>query len=60
MLQKYMLMLVSALLVLLIATAAAMTPEEARLIARVAADGNPGAQVLLAGLYGRGDGGYAQ
>lgn len=55
-----MLMLVSALLVLLIATAAAMTPEEARLIARVAADGNPGAQVLLAGLYGRGDGGYAQ
>jgi TPR repeat protein len=57
-LRKSILVLVPALLVLLIATAAAMTPEQAQLIANIAADGDPGAQVLLAGLYLRGDGGY--
>ena len=58
MLRKSILAFVPALLVLSIATAAAMTPEKAQLIAKIAADGNAGAQVLLAGLYLKGDGGY--
>ena len=45
---------------LLVAPAAAITPAEARLVERVAADGNAGAQVLLAGMHLRGEGGYAR
>ncbi len=38
----------------------AMTPEEAGLVAHAAQRGHVGAQVLLAGLYLRGDGGLAK
>lgn len=42
------------------AVAAAITPEEGSLIARLAERGSSGAQVLLAGMYLRGDGGVAR
>src|SRR5450631_3985118 len=48
-----------ALMVASITAAFAISPEEARSIALVAVQGNEGAQVLMAGIYLRGDGGYA-
>jgi uncharacterized protein len=43
-----------------ITAAFAISPQEAKSIALVADQGNEGAQVLMAGIYLRGDGGYAK
>ncbi len=48
------------LMLLPITTAWAISPEEAKSIALVAEEGNEGAQVLIAGIYMRGDAGYAK
>jgi TPR repeat protein len=49
-----------ATVLLYTAAAAAVTPQEGEMIARLAERGSSGAQVLLAGMYLRGDGGVAR
>lgn len=52
--------MVLAVMLALPLSSLAMTPEEAQVVAHAAQRGHVGAQVLLAGLYLRGDGGLAK